>query len=317
MKDMKAALYRQYGGPEQLVVERIPVPVPAAGQVLVRIAGSGFNIVDNVLRAGYMREEFPQQFPFVPNIEYAGTVEAVGEGVAKWNVGDRVYRSMHLTESGGAAEFAVAEADALAEAPRTLELADAGGVPLCALTAWQALFEHGDLKAGQRVMIVGASGSVGHYAVQFAKSASAYVIGVSSVSAHAQIAELGADETLDYKQEDWITSVGQPLDLIVNVSLAAPEQVNGWLPLLRENGTLISVWATVDEQEAERHHVTGKRVYMHGDAEQLTAIARLIDDGVVRARIDERVGLEGLRDIHARSASGQLRGKVLVVPTET
>lgn len=313
---MKVALYREYGGPEQIVVEQTSIPIPNADQVLIRIAGSGFNIVDNVLRAGGMREEFPQSFPFVPNIELSGTVEVIGENVTRWKVGDRVYQSMTLTQSGGAAEFAIAESHSLAAAPQTLDLADAGGVPLCGLTAWQALFEHGGLTAGQRVMIVGASGSVGHYAVQFAKSANAHVIGVSSSSSLAQVKELGADVTLDYTQENWTRAIDEPLDLIVNVSLAEPGQVNGWLPLLREGGALISAWAPVDAQEAERHRVTGKLVYMHGNAEQLADIARLIDDGVVKIRIDERTGLEGLRDVHERSAAGRLRGKALIVPKE-
>lgn len=315
-KMMQAALYREYGGPEQIVVERIPMPIPAAGEVLVRIAGSGFNIVDNVLRAGYMSDQFPQAFPFVPNIELSGTVEAVGEGVTRWSVGDRVYQSRTLAQSGGAAEYAVAEADGLAAAPQTLDLADAGGVPLCALTAWQALFEHGALKAGQRVMIVGASGSVGHYAVQFARSADAYVIGVSSASYSTQVTELGADVTLDYAEDNWTQAIVEPLDLIVNVSLAEPDQVNAWMPLLREGGALISAWSPVNEEIVRDRGVTGKMIHMHGDARQLADITRLIDDGVVKIRIDERVGLAGLRDVHARSSAGTLRGKVLIVPEE-
>ncbi|CAM4003749.1 NADP-dependent oxidoreductase [Saccharibacillus endophyticus] len=316
-KTMKAALYREYGGPEQVVVERVPMPVPSAGEVLVRIAGSGFNIVDNVLRAGYMSGQFPQVFPFVPNIELSGTVAAVGEGVTRWSAGDRVYQSRTLIQSGGAAEYAIAEAGGLAAAPQTLDLADAGGVPLCALTAWQALFEHGALKAGQRVMIVGASGSVGHYAVQFARNADACVIGISSASSSAQVKELGADAVLDYAEDDWMRTIVEPLDLIVNVSLAEPDQVNAWLPLLREGGALISAWSPVDEETARRHGVTGKLIHMHGDAGQLADITRLIDDGVVKIRIDERIGLDGLRGVHARSAAGKLRGKVLVIPAET
>lgn len=311
---MKAAVYRQYGGPEQIRVERVARPIPGEGEVLIRVAGSGFNVVDTLLRAGHMSGSFPQTFPFIPNIELSGTVEALGTGVTKWQLGAQVYTSMTLTDSGGAAEFAIARAEELAAVPRSIDLADAGGVPLCALTAWQLLFEHGSLERGQRVLIVGASGSVGYYAVQLSRIADAYVVATASPSFVEAVYGLGADEVLDYSKPNWTAESKAPFDLIVNASPAQPEQVNSWLRLLRQGGTLVSAWSPVDEAEARRLHVNGKLVYMHNSTQQLTDIARWIEDGVLRTKIDERAGLEQVAELHARSDAGKLRGKVLIVP---
>src|SRR6266566_3578790 len=151
---MKAVRYHSYGDSDVLVYEDADLPVAGAGQVVVRVAGAAFNPVDAAIRAGFLRQVFPVTFPHVPNFDVAGVVTEVGEGVSGWSVGDAVVAFLPMTAPAAAAE-------ALAAAPRTVELADAAALPSAGLTAWQALFEHAEVKPGQSVLINGAGGAVG------------------------------------------------------------------------------------------------------------------------------------------------------------
>jgi NADPH:quinone reductase-like Zn-dependent oxidoreductase len=170
---MKAVRYRSYGDSGVLVYEDADRPVPGAGQVVVKVAGAAFNPVDVAIRAGFMQQVFPLAFPHIPNFDVAGVVAEAGEGVNGWSAGDTVVAFLPMTASGAAAEYVAAPADLLAAAPRTVELADAAALPSAGLTAWQSLFEHAGLKEGQSVLINGAGGAVGGYAVQLAKHAGA------------------------------------------------------------------------------------------------------------------------------------------------
>ena len=180
---MKAVRYHSYGDSGVLVYEDADRPVAGAGQVVVKVAGAAFNPVDVAIRAGFMRQVFPLAFPHIPNFDVAGVVAETGEGVSGWSAGDTVVAFLPMTAPGAAAEYVAAPADVLAAAPRTVELADAAALPSAGLTAWQSLFEHAGLKDGQSVLINGAGGAVGGYAVQLAKHAGATVI--ATASAHS------------------------------------------------------------------------------------------------------------------------------------
>ena len=158
---MKAVRYHEYGDASVLRYEDADRPKPSAGEVLIQVAATSFNPVDGAIRAGYLQQVFPIRFPHTPGIDVAGTVAAVGPGVSGFSVGDPVIGFLPMTGNGAAAEFALAPADLLAAAPSSLPLAQAAALPSAALTAWQALFEHADLRAGQRLLINGAGGSVG------------------------------------------------------------------------------------------------------------------------------------------------------------
>lgn len=166
---MKAVRFHEFGDPDVLRYEDVERPVPGAGEVLLRVAASGFNAVDAVIRGGYLQGPFPVTLPHTPGIEVAATVTALGEGVDQFKDGDAVIAFLPMTANGAAAEYAIAPAETLASAPREIPLADAAGLPLIGLTAWQALFDDARLQAGQRVLIIGAGGGVGGYAVQLAK----------------------------------------------------------------------------------------------------------------------------------------------------
>src|SRR3954453_2208462 len=168
---MKAVRFHEYGDPDVLRYEDVEQPVPGAGEVRIRVAATAFNPVDDGIRGGYLRDAFPVALPHIPGIDVAGTVDALGEGVGNVAVGDEVIGFLPMTADGAAAEYVVAPAEILAPAPTSIPLADAAALPMVGLTAWQALFDDAGLAAGQRVLINGAGGAVGGYAVQLAKRA--------------------------------------------------------------------------------------------------------------------------------------------------
>src|SRR5215207_8781012 len=169
--NMKAVRFHEYGEPDVLRYEDVEQPDPGAGEVRLRVAASAFNPVDDGIRGGYLRDVFPVTLPHTPGIEVAGTVDALGEGVNGVEVGDDVIGFLPMVAPGAAAEYAVAPAEILAPAPTSIPLADAAALPMVGLPAWQALFDDAGLTAGQRVLINGAGGAVGGYAVQLAKRA--------------------------------------------------------------------------------------------------------------------------------------------------
>src|SRR5580693_5323974 len=163
---MKAVRYHSYGDSGVLVYEDADRPVAGAGQVVVEVVGAAFNPVDVAIRAGFVRQVFPVTFPHIPNFDVSGVITEVGEGVSGWSAGDAVVAFLPMTAPGAAAEYVAAPAGLLAAAPRTVELADAAALPSASLTASQALFEQADVKPGTSVLINGAAGAVGGYAVQ-------------------------------------------------------------------------------------------------------------------------------------------------------
>ena len=179
---MKAVRFHEYGDPSVLRYEDVEQPVPGAGQVLIKVAATTFNGVDGNIRAGFMQGPIPVTLPHTPGIDVSGTVASLGDGVEGFEVGDQVVGFLPMTDDGAAAQYVVAPAEILAPAPTSIALADAAALPIVGLTAWQALFEHAKLAAGQRALINGAGGAVGGYAVQLAKNAGAYVIATASPS---------------------------------------------------------------------------------------------------------------------------------------
>src|SRR6266478_2639711 len=207
---MKAIRIHQYGGPEVLAQVEMQRPTPGPDEVLIKVHAAAVNPVDWKMRAGYMKDFLPLSLPATLGSDISGTVEGVGPGAARFKRGDEVYASLGL-EGGGYAEYAVAKETIVAEKPGTLDHVQAASVPVAGLTAWQTLFEVTQLRAGQKVLIHGAAGGVGNFAVQFAKAKGAYVIGTASSKNHAFLHELGADKAVDYQQtrfEDVVRDAG-------------------------------------------------------------------------------------------------------------
>jgi NADPH:quinone reductase-like Zn-dependent oxidoreductase len=311
-KHMKAIRIHQFGGIEELRYESSSIPAPAEDEILIKVAATAYNPVDATIRMGYLQSIFPHALPYIPNLEVAGIIERVGETVTEFQSGDKVYAFLDMSKDGAAAEYVVTKAQYAALAPVSLELSDAAALPVGALTAWQGLFDHGNLQKGGRVLIAGAAGGVGSYAVQLAKHHGAYVIGTSSSGSVPMLQELGIDEIIDYTHESVTGKLDAKVDLILNLSPESTEEINKWLSLLNEGGSLISTVNAADEEMAAHLGVNTQRIGARQDGAQLAQIAALVDAGKLKPWITARLPLAELASAHAMSQAGKIRGKVLI-----
>lgn len=202
MQNMKAVRVHNYGGPEVLHFEDAPRPTPDRGELLVKVHAASVNPIDWKIRAGYMKEYIPLPLPYIPGFDVSGVVESVGAGVTKFKKGDEVYSRPDVAAHGhgGYAEYVTVKETETALKPKSVDHVNATTIPVGAVTAWRALFDTGGLEKGQRVLIHGAAGGVGSFAVQLAKWKGAYVIGTASGKNQAFLKELGVDEAIDYQK---------------------------------------------------------------------------------------------------------------------
>jgi NADPH:quinone reductase-like Zn-dependent oxidoreductase len=310
---MKAVRFHEFGGPEALRQEDVDLPVPGAGQVRLRVAATTFNGVDANIRGGAMQGPIPVRLPHTPGIDVAGTVDALGDGVDGLAVGDQVIGFLPMAGVGAAAEYVIAPAEALTAAPTTVALADAAALPLVGLTAWQALFEHAGLSAGQRVLVNGAGGAVGGYAVQLAKGAGAEVVATAGPRSAERVRAAGADQVVDRTTTDVTTAVTEPVDVVLNLAPVDPAQLGALVTLVRDGGTLVNTTVWMPAPSDDERGVTGIDLFVRSDADQLAELVARVDAGRLSIDVAERVPLADLPALHARAAAGTLpSGKVTV-----
>ncbi|GAA4463885.1 NADP-dependent oxidoreductase [Phytohabitans houttuyneae] len=303
--------YHSYGSSDVLVYEDADDPVAGPGQVVVRVAGTSFNLLDAAVRAGLLREVFPVAFPHVPNIDVAGVITEVGEGVSGWRAGDTVIAILPATVPGAAAEYVAVPVDVLAAAPRTGQLADAAALPVGGLTAWQAVFEHAAVTAGQHVLINGAGGGVGGYAVQLAARAGAAVTATASARSRERIRSYGADRIVDYTATPILEAVaGQRFDAVLNLATTSPEQTARLVDLVADGGVFVST--TTPGPADPGRGVRTVRVFVRGDAAQLAELVARVDAGDLKIDVAERRPLTDLAAVHDEAVAGQLPGKTIL-----
>jgi NADPH:quinone reductase-like Zn-dependent oxidoreductase len=310
---MKAVRFHAYGDPSVLRYEDIEQPVPGTGQVLIRVAATSFNGVDGNIRAGFMQGPIPVALPHTPGIDVSGTVAALGEGVAGFQVGDRVVGFLPMAGDGAAAEYVVAPAEILAPAPTSVPLPDAAALPAVGLTAWQALFDHAKLATGQRVLINGAGGAVGGYAVQLARNAGAYVIATAGPRSRDLVTAAGADEIVDHTTTEVTAAAGEPVDVVLNLAPVEPAQLAALLDLVRPGGVLVSTTVWMPAPSDEQRGVRGIDMFVRSDAAQLAHLVTLVDSGQLHVDVAQRFPLAELAAVHAQAAAGALHGKTVVV----
>jgi NADPH:quinone reductase-like Zn-dependent oxidoreductase len=277
------------------MVEDVATPQPRPGEALVRVRA-----------AAITRDELEwpsDRLPAIPSYELSGVVEAVAPGVDGVAPGDDVYALTPFDRDGAAAEYVAVPADLLAPRPRTLDDVESAAVPLAALSAWQGLFDHGGLEAGQRVLIHGAAGGVGHLATQLAHGRGAYVIATTSAAGADRARELGADEVLDKDRFDHDLA---PVDLVFDT--AGGEPLARSPAVVRDGGRLVSV---AEEPPADARIETVYFV-VEPDRERLVELARLIDEGRLRPAIDSVFALSDARAAFERSLAPGKRGKVVL-----
>ena len=310
---MKAVRFHEHGDPDVLRYEDVEQPVPGAGEVRLRVAATSFNPVDGGIRGGYLQGPFPVTLPHTPGIDVAGIVDALGDGVQSVAVGDAVVAFLSMTADGAAAEYVITPADVVAPAPTGIPLADAAAFPMVGLTAWQALFDDAELEAGQRVLINGAGGAVGGYAVQLAKRAGAHVIATASPRSSQRVSSAGADEVIDHTTTAIGEAVAEPVDVLLNLARIAPEEFEELVALVKSGGVVVNTVPMIPTTGDEARDVRAVGVFVRSDVEQLSKLAALVDSGELRVDIAERVPLAELAAVHAKGDAGEVSGKVVVV----
>jgi NADPH:quinone reductase-like Zn-dependent oxidoreductase len=309
---MKAMRFHEYGTPDLLRYEDVERPVPGPGEALIRVAATSFNAVDAGIRAGTRQGPFPVTLPHIPGVDLAGTVEELGAGVAGVAVGENVVAFLPIVPDGAAAEYVVAPAEIVTGAPSRIPLADAAALPTVGLAACQMLFEHGGLQAGGRVLVNGAGGAVGLYAVQLAKDAGATVIATASPRSAARVEAAGADQVIDHTTTSVTKALGGLVDLVLNLAPIGPDEFNALPALVRDGGVVASSTLWMPAPGDEARGVRGVDVVTRSDAKDLARLVELIDAGDLRVDVAERVPLNELATIHTRSEAGDLSGKVVI-----
>jgi len=309
---MKAVRFHEFGGPEVLRYEDADKPVAGDGQVLIRVAGSAYNPADAGIRGGTL--PFPIALPHVPGYDVSGIVDALGAHVTGLQVGDAVVGFIPMGADGSAAEYVVAPADALVKAPSSIDLADAAALPSVALTAWQGLFDLGGLTAGQRVLISGAGGAVGGYAIQLAKRAGAHVIATASPRSHDAVVAAGADEVIDHTSSSVVESVDEQVDVLLNLAPISPDDFAALVPLVRDGGIVVATTAWMATPGDDTRGVRTAGVFVEAKADELAQIVALVDGGELTVDVAQRVPLSELPSVHAKAAAGEVVGKVVAVP---
>ena len=304
---MKAAVFREYEAPVEIA--EVAKPALKDGSVLIEVHAASLNPIDNILRAGYLRQMLELSFPHVKGYDVSGTVIEVGKDVKSVKVGDEVFARPNQMDAGAVAEFARIQEGELAIKPANMTHEQAASLPLAGLTAWQALVSKGNIKAGDKVLIHAGSGGVGAFAIQIAKHFGAFVATTTSGKNVDRVKDLGADQVIDYttqKFEDQLSDFDLVIDTIGGETLARSFEV------LKQGGTMVSVKNQDNEGLAEKYGVQFEWFFMSPDGEMLTELAKLVSDGTVKTVIDSTFPMDQAADAFDKLATGRAVGKIVV-----
>lgn len=309
---MKAVQINAYGGPEVLEVKKdVSEPMVQKGYVLVEVRAAGLNPFDLKVLSGAYQEMIPLTFPVTFGGDFSGVITQTSENISNLTVGDEVFGTAIVLKggSGAYAEMATTLPDNIARKPRGLTFEKAAALPVAGLTAVEALSDHMQLRKGQKVLIHGGAGGVGHFTIQYAKHVGAYVATTVSGDAIAFVKALGADEVIDYKK--------QAFDEILKDYDAALDTIGGEVAdksysVLKRSGTLVLLVSQINEELAKESGVKTIRQQTKTNTAHLERLARLVEDGVMKVHIDRAFSLEQTRDAFGHLQSGHPRGKVVI-----
>lgn len=332
-RTMKAFVLDRYGKAAQLRPAEVPEPQLGEDDVLVDVQAAGINVLDSKIRNGEFKQLLPYRLPAILGNDVAGTVVRVGSRVRRFKPGDDVYARPDSRRMGGFAErIAMYERD-VAIKPQSVSMEEAASLPLVALTAWQVLVERANVQKGQKVFIPAGSGGVGTVAIQLAKHLGAFVATTTSTDNVPWVKALGADVVIDYRKEDFATTL-RGYDVVIN-SLGNDE-LGKSVQVLKPGGKLISIsgppdpafarqigasWAITQIMRllshriralAKRHGVDYSFLFMRASGEQLREITALVDAGVIRPVMDRVFPFESLNDAMSYVDKGRAKGKVVV-----
>lgn len=304
---MKAARLLRFGPPDVIRNDDLPRPEPGSGQLLVRVKAAGVGNWDALVREGKLPNE---SLPLILGFELSGIVEAIGAGVSGFKSGDEVYGATNEQLTGGYAEYAVPVAGSMAQKPKTLSFIEAASAPIVTVTAWQMLFDYANVTSGQTVLIHGAAGNVGAYAVQLARQAGLHVVATAASADHEYLRRLGAERVLDYRTErfeETVTGVDVVLDTV------GGETQQRSLQVLKPGGILVSVVSPVSETAQKRFGVRAAYFYVDVTTARLNKITKLFDSGKLATDVGTVLPLEEARVAHEMlEGAPHKRGKIVL-----
>ncbi|PYE84304.1 NADP-dependent oxidoreductase [Pseudoroseicyclus aestuarii] len=303
---MRVVRLHRFGGPEVLQLDEVERPVPGPGQLLVRVFASSVNPVDWKIREGGFPPVGEDALPFAMGRDVSGVVAARGQGIDSFDDGAEVI-AMTRIGRGAYAQYAIVEPGDAAAKPASLGHEEAACLPLAGLTAWQALIDHGGLQEGQRVLIQGASGGVGHVAVQIARDRGAEVIVTARSEDEAFLKECGAAEVIDYRSERFEDRAGA-VDLVID--LVGGETLSRSYGVLKQGGRLVSVVAKPDEAALAERGATGTIFMADESGVQLDELMRMVEQGRLTLRLDRSYPLDKAAEAQEAQKTEHVQGKI-------
>lgn len=306
---MCAIVIEQYGKTDVLHEQKVPIPTISDDELLVRVHSAGVSPFDIHVRDGWYKESF-YSLPLILGWELSGTVVAVGQDVTNFNIGDEVFAHPTGHRIGGSyAEFNAIKAGEAAHKPAQISHHQAASATMNALTAWQALFDVANVSKGKRVLIQAAAGGIGHLAVQLAKWKGAYVIGTASAKNAAFLADLGVDEFVDYTKTS-IEKAIQPVDVIIDT--IGGDVLKQSFSVVKKDGIVVTLIDFEGIKSAEHYGINGKAVFVLPNHEQLSEIAQLLDQGILKPHVEAVFPLNQVAKAQQLVELGHTRGKILL-----
>jgi NADPH:quinone reductase-like Zn-dependent oxidoreductase len=306
-KTMKAVVAHEYGGPDVLKFEEVPIPEPKENEILVRVVASGVNPADPLILNGKFAKEFGTHLPLILGYDMAGVVVKTGAKVTKLKVGDPVYA--YLLFGGGWAEYCISNEGESAIKPKSLGFVEASAVPLAALTAWQALIDIGKIRSGQTVLIHGGSGGVGSFAIQIAKARGARVIATASTANQDLLKQLGADVALDYTKQKF-EEIAHDVDLVLDP--VGRDTLARSYGVVKKGGIVVTIISRCDEAELRKHEIRGASLSSHPDSAELAEITKLIEIGKIKPIVTQVLPLTDAAKATAQAETHHTRGKIVL-----
>ncbi len=306
-----ACRVHRFGGPEAIIVEAVELPPPRAGEVRIRVRAAGVGPWDAWVRSG--KSALPQPLPLTLGADFCGEIEALGEAVAGFAVGDPVFGATNARFTGAYAERAIAEAGRLARKPDRLSHVEAAATPVVAVTAWQALFEEARLKRGERVLIHGAAGGVGAFAVQLARQAGLRIVATGGARDLAFVKSLGAELAIDCRSDRFET-YARDFDAVID--LVGGETQRRSFEVLKPGGALISTVSAPDPALAEQHAVRAGFFLVDVTTARLERVARFFEQGALSVDVGAALPLSAAREAHEMldGSRPKPRGKIVLTP---
>src|SRR5207248_8077449 len=306
---MKAIVAHQWGGPEALKVEDVPLPQAKDAEILIKSFAAGLNSFDGTLLSGKYAKVFGTQLPWIPGYDVAGTIEKVGSNVKKFKAGDSVYAFISIPNGGGYAEYTLAKENQAALKPATLSFAEAATVPSVALTAWQSLVDKANVQPGQTVLVQGASGGVGMFAIPIAKIRGARVLATASTANQDFLKQLGADVAIDYKTQKF-EDIAKDVDVVIDG--VGGETLKRSYPIVKKGGIIVSLSDNVDQAQLDKYGIRGTSIVVQTSGDELGQIGKLIDEKKIKIVVSETFPLAEAGKAQAKAETGHARGKIVL-----